>query len=197
MRRPSRPTPSSNPRFLTAVGAALVLGAALLAPVPAAAQQELYLFSASALGGLGGSLDAEPGDSLGNTGFQLAVSMLTDPKTHVGVRVGQMALDGDDRFGDLFDAELLYANVAGEYRYSHSYYDSGVYFGLGGYRLQGDDVFSLAEEDETALGGVLGVTGEFAITRRLGVLVELSGHWVNFDDQQVFVMGHAGFVVHF
>jgi hypothetical protein len=175
----------------------LVLGAAVLAPAPAAAQQELYLFSASALGGIGGSLDAEPGDSLSNTGYQIGFAMLTEPKTHVGVRVGEMSLDADERFGDLFGAELLYANVAGEYRYSHSYYDSGVYFGLGGYRLQGDDVFSLGDEDETALGGVLGVTGEFAITRRFGVLVELSGHWVDFDDQQVFVMGHAGFVAHF
>ena len=191
----SRRSAASRRPFVAVALFSLALGLAA-APGPAAAQ-ELYLFSASALGGVGGSLDAEPGDSLGNVGYQLGFSMLTEPRTHVGVRIGELGLDDDELFGPLSDASLLYATVAGEYRYAHSYYDSGVYLGLGGYRLEGNDVFTGADADETSLGAVLGVTGEFTITRRVAFLVELSGHWVDFDDQQVFLMGHGGLVVHF
>ena len=42
-------------------------------------------------------------------------------------------------------------------------------------------------------------TGEFPITRQLGVLVELSGHYADLrrEGVQFFGMGHAGVVWHF
>jgi hypothetical protein len=174
-----------------------VLVALLGLPSAARAQQdELYTFTVSVLGGLGGSVDAEPGDSFSNTGLQLNLTMVTEPQTHVGFRFGQLALDDDEFFGSLTDADLTYVTLGGEYRFSEGFYDSGVYVGLGGYRLEGTS-FSGEDEEDTALGLTIGVTGEFPVNRWLAVLVELSGHYADLEEAQIFAMGHAGLAIHF
>lgn len=176
------------------LGAGILLLVAFLLP-GAVRAQEPYTFTVGLLGGLGGSLDADPGDDLGNTGYQINLAMITEPRTHVGFRLGNLALDGEERFGTLTDAELSYITVAGEYRFPESYYESGIYAGLGGYRLEGTR--GGKDRSETAPGLVVGVTGEFRITRWLAVLVELSGHYADFDEAQFFAMGHGGVAVHF
>jgi len=173
----------------------LALLAALFLLPGAARAQELYTFTAGLMGGIGGSVDADPGDDLGNTGFQLNLSMVTEPRTHVGFRLGELTLDSEERFGSLTEAELSYVTVAGEYRFPQSYYESGLYIGLGGYRLEGNR--GSQDESDTAVGLNIGVTGEFRITRWLGVLVELSGHYADLDEAQFFGMGHAGLAIHF
>lgn len=180
-------------RSLRAAAAGLLLAA--LAPAAAHAQ-ETYTFSVGAFGGLGGSIDAEPGDELDNTGFQLDLGMVVQPQNHLVLRLGTLDLDSGERFEDLTGASLTYATIGGEYKYRHSYYDSGVYLALGGYRLDGDDLAG-REQDDTAIGLALGVTGEFPVTRWLGVQVELSGHYADFDRANLFAMGHAGLVFHF
>ena len=174
-----------------------LLGPALLAATllgaPAAGAQELYTYTIGALGGVGGSLDVEPGDDLGNTGFQLNLTLVTEPRTHVGFRLGRLDLDTGEGFGTFTAPEFTYVTLGGEYRFRQSYYESGLYVALGGYRLEEPD----ADREETEVGLALGVTGEFQINRRLGVLVELSGHWANFEEAQVFAMGHVGLAVHF
>jgi hypothetical protein len=175
-------------------GAAILLAALILLP-GAARAQEPYTFTVGVLGGLGGSLDADPGDDLGNTGYQLNLDMVTDPRTHVGIRLGNLALDSEDRFGSLTDAELSYVTVAGEYRFPETYYESGIYAGLGGYRLEGTR--GGKDQSDTSIGLAVGVTGDFRVTRWLSVLVELSGHYVDFDEAQFFAMGHGGLAIHF
>lgn len=173
----------------------LALLAALLLLPGAVRAQEPYTFTAGLMGGIGGSFDAEPGDDLGNTGFQLNLAMVTEPRTHVGFRLGRLSLDGEERFGSLTEAELSYVTIAGEYRFPQSYYESGLYIGLGGYRLEGDR--GSRDEQDTAVGLNLGVTGEFRVTQWLGVLIELSGHYADLDEAQLFGMGHAGIAIHF
>ncbi len=165
--------------------------ALLLVPARAQAQHESYNFSVGLLGGLGGSLDATPGDKLDNTGYQIDLGMVTQPGTHLVARLGHLGLDSSKQFGDLTNADLTYATIGGEYRYRQSYYDSGVYLALGGYRLSGDDFLGRSTND-TAIGLALGVTGEFDISRHFSVLVEFSGHWADLGQAQVFAMGHAG-----
>lgn len=180
--------------------ARLVFVAALLAlaALPGRAQaQELYTFTVAGLGGVGGSIDADPGDDLGNPSLQVNFAIITEPKTHLVFRLGRVDLDIDEGFGILDNAELTYLTAAGEYRYYQSFYQSGIYLGLGAYRLEGTDFFTLRDEEETAIGAVLGLTGEFEINRHLGVLVEVSGHWADLDQAQVFAMGHVGLAFHF
>lgn len=172
---------------------ATVISAALL---PGAARgQELYTFTAGLLGGVGGSFDADPGDDLGNTGYQLNFSMVTEARTHVGFRYGRLALDNDDFFGSLSDAELSYLTLAGEYRFPETFSESGVYIGLGAYRLEGTR--GGRDETDTSIGVTVGVTGEFPITHWLGILLELSGHYADLDEAQFFAMGHGGLAFHF
>ena len=175
---------------------AMLLALATLCLLPRAARaQEQYTYTASLLGGLGGSPDVDPGDDLDNSGFQLNLGMVSNPRTHVDLRLGKLSLDSADRFGSLTDAELSYATIGGEYRYNEGYYESGVYLALGGYRLEGDR--GGQSRQETSLGLALGLTGEFRVTRWMGVLVELSGHYTTLDETNIFAMGHAGLTFHF
>ena len=169
---------------------------AVLAAPAAAGAQDSFSMSVALLGGLGGSQDAEPGDSFGNSSVQAEFSLLTQPQTRVGVRVGKLDLDDEDRFGSLTDAELDYANIGGEYRYNQGFYESGIYLALGGYRLSGNDLRGRAR-DETSLGLALGVTGDFLLTQRLAVRVELSGHYADLEEARLYGMGHAGLSLRF
>lgn len=181
------------PRLLARLS---LLSSLLLLP-GAAGAQELYTYTVGVFGGIGGSFDADPGDSLTNTGLQLNLGMVTEARTHLVLRLGQLGLDDDEFFGSLSDADLSYATISGEYRISESFYDSGVYLGLGGYRLEGTDRFSSDDFSDTSWGLVLGFTGELPITRWLSFQAEISGHYVDFDEAQIFGMGHAGLAFHF
>lgn len=176
--------------------ACLLALAALLALPGAVRAQELYTYTASLLGGLGGSPDADPGDGFSNTGFQLNLGMVTEPRTHVDLRLGSLKLDSDDSFGSLSGADLSYVTIGGEYRFPEGYYDSGLYVAVGGYRLEGTRANGRSDQD-TGIGGAIGVTGEFRVNRYMGVLIELSGHYANLDEAQVFGMAHAGLSIHF
>jgi len=171
------------------------MGGLLLLP-GAAGAQELYTYSVGVLGGIGGSLDADPGGSLTNQSFQLNLGMVTEPHTHVILRLGKLSLDNDSLFGSLSNAKLDYVTIGGEYRARQAFWDSGLYLALGGYRLYGDQP-SGRDRVETSVGLAVGATGELPITRHLAVLAEISGHYIHFREAQFFAMAHGGFVVHF
>ncbi len=177
------------------LGRLLLICGLLLLP-GAAGAQELYNFTVGVFGGLGGSIDADRGDGLTNTGYQLNLGLVTESRTHLVLRVGQLALDEDEFFGSLSDAEMSYATIGGEYRAPESFFDSGIYIALGGYRLDGTTVAG-RDESETSWGLAIGATGELPINRWLGVQAEISGHYIDFDEAQLFAMGHAGVVFHF
>ena len=173
---------------------ALVLA---LAAAPRASAGGLYIYTASALLGAGGSVDADPGDGFGNTGYQLGFSYTTEPRTRIGVRAGQMGLGDGGDFANLHDADLTYATISGEYLFAEPYYDSWVFLGLGYYRLGGNDRFLGGDHEQGTIGGTLGISGEFQVWRQIDFVVELSGHYADFDQTQIFGMAHAGVSFHF
>ena len=179
------------------VSAVLLAGALVLAGAgPAAAQRSQYSFTAALSGSIGGTLDASaPDPGVGNTGFQLAFMWETLPKTRVGLRYGQVDFS-DEQIGTLFDPELSYVTIAGEYLYQESYFLSGIYIGLGYYSLEGDRLVA-GDEDESALGAVLGVSGDFEINERFSILAELSMHWADLTATQLFGFGHLGVAYRF
>lgn len=178
--------------------AALVVAGALTLPAGAAAQ-DLYSWSVGVLGGLGGSEDVSPGSrSFAHPSWQLEGQAITDPSVSLGLRVGQLSLGGNTTlFGSRFGADLSYVTLAGQYTFQESYYDSGVYLGLGAYRLSGTDAFTGASSSTTAAGGVIGITGEFKASRRFGVIVELSAHYIDISGSHIFGMAHGGLAFHF
>jgi hypothetical protein len=188
-----------RPRQAGAAWAAAIAVLGTLVLPAAAAAQDLYSWSVGALGGLGGSVDVSPGSkNVNNASWQLEGLALTEARTIIGLRVGHLDLGGKDTvFGSRVGADLSYVTLAGQYMFEESYYDSGIYLGLGGYQLGGRDALTGSSATKTSLGGVLGITGEFKATRRIGVLLELSGHYIDAKDSHVFAMGHAGVAFHF
>jgi hypothetical protein len=179
---------------VSVLGAAAV--AALFAAPGAASAQQLYSFTVSAAAGFGGSLDADPGDEITLGSYQIGGAIVTEPQTLVGVRYGRIGFDDDQPLETLFDADLTYLTLAGEYKFDETFYEGGMYVGVGGYRLEGVDAAG-ASQDDTSFGLAIGVTGEFPITRRFGVVVEFAGHYTDLDVAQFFATGQAGLAVHF
>jgi len=178
---------------------ALFATLATLALPAAAAAQDLYNWSVGVMGGVGGSVDVKPGSrNFSNGSWQVEGLVLTEPRTFLGLRVGHLALGGKDRlFGSRVGADLSYVTLAGQYMYEESYYDSGVYLGLGAYRLGGNDAITGASASKTVAGGVLGLTGDFKASKRFSVVAEISGHYILIRNAHIYAMGHAGLAFHF
>jgi len=180
---------------ITLTSCAFVL-AASAAPLAAAEQQESYTFTLGLLGGVGGALDADPDPGLGETSWALAAGMVTAPRTLVVIRAGRLAIEGDPEFERFAQADLEYVNISGEYRFAQPTYDFGTYLGLGYYRMNGDLLVG-GETSESDLGIVLGLTGDFDITRYLSFIGEVSAHYVFLDDASIYAMANVGLAVHF
>ena len=192
-----RPRPASR----AARGASLALLAALAALVlpAAAAAQDLYNWSVGVMGGVGGSVDVKPGSrDFSNATWQVEALDLTEPRLFLGLRVGHLALGGKDTlFGTRVGADLSYVTLSGQYMYEESYYDSGVYIGLGAYHLGGNDAVTGASASKTVPGGVLGLTGDFKASKRFSVVLEISGHYIDIRQAHIYGMAHGGLSFHF
>ncbi len=178
------------------LGRLLLAFSLLLLPAAAGAQEELYNYTVGVFGSLGGSLDADPGGSVTNTGFQLNLGLVTEPRTHLVLRTGRLGLDKDKLFGSLSNADMEYVTIGGEYRYGEEYYDSGVFVALGAYRLNGTEPSGRDSREDT-WGVSAGFTAELPVRRWLGIQGEIAGHYVDFREEQFFVTGHVGLAFHF
>jgi hypothetical protein len=177
----------------------LVFRAALLAASLAAAAQaqDKYPYRASAFVGLGGPISSGDGDSssLDHGSYQLGFSWISDTDILVGVRYGQIDFGDDEGVGGRSGSDLTYATIGGEYLFNEGYYTSGVYLGLGWYDVGEDDLGEIGSD--SAIGFALGLTGDFRLTQRFSILVELSGHYTDLDDADLLAMGHAGVAYRF
>jgi hypothetical protein len=192
-----RPTSGSTPRRSPLAAALLGLFSALCAAVaggPAAAQGPA--FTVHGAGVIGGAFSVEGEDpGIDQTGFQLGFTWDTWEDASVGVRAARVSFS-DEQLESLFDPELTYVTIAGEYQYNESFYRSGLYLGLGFYQLEG--LVGLETQDDTSIGFVLGATGDFAMTERFSILVEISGHYVDFElGPQLYGFLTAGVAYHF
>lgn len=158
----------------------------------AAQAQELYTFTVGVLGGVGGSPDTES-STFDRRSLQLNLQLETDARTQVGIRVGQIELgDSNEQLNGLFEPKLQFVSIGGEYRTRQSYYDSGIFIALGGYRLEG-----AGGSSQTAAGLSAGATGEFSFNRHFGVLAEIAAHYSDLDDLQYFATAQIGLAFHF
>jgi len=151
--------------------------------VAQAGAQETHSFTAFVSGGVAGAFDPDGTSDFG-----------TDARTLVVVRAGRLSI-ADGLAGDLLDAEIDYANVAGEYRFRQPAYDFGIFLGLGAYRLEG--VGPGGASRESKLGVALGFTGDFDLTRRVSLLAELDLHYALFAETRLYGAALVGVAVHF
>ncbi|RMH15677.1 MAG: hypothetical protein D6696_20005 [Acidobacteria bacterium] len=163
--------------------------AAALWLLPAAAHGQVqynYLVGISA--GIGGTSDADPDPGFDGTNFQALFGLRLDNQSYFTARLGRLQLAASDDSGGRFDADLSYLILGGEYRFAEAFYESGLFFGLGAYDLEGDDLVA----DESGVGLAVGVTGDFEINDRWSVIAELAGHLVDLDYSNFFVTGNVG-----
>jgi hypothetical protein len=172
----------------------LLIVCVVLAPGALAAQEATWTLSA--LGGLGTSIDESGSAGLG---LQAGGALVVDRQTNIWLRVGRLEFDTGSGTGDLTDATSTYFNIGGEYQFFEGYYDSGLFLGLGAYDLDATRVGPVGGEavGDTVLGLVLGVSGEFKVTPKFALLVELAGHILDSDDAQILGTAHAGVAWHF
>jgi len=170
----------------------LTLGVVLV-PTGAAAQEDQPL-EVSVLYGFGGSFD-EDQSGLGNSGYQIGLSLGVARRTKVGFRFAEIDYAAGDFISLISQPTFSYVTVGGEYTFSERYYESGIFLGLGAYKLEG--FLGELPFDDTTIGLAVGVTGEFEVTRRLGFVLEASGHFADFGPARYFVTFHGGLAYHF
>ncbi|HVR29038.1 MAG TPA: outer membrane beta-barrel protein, partial [Thermoanaerobaculia bacterium] len=174
---------------------AALVAAALASAAEAQRAHDVYPFRVSLFGGVGGAYDAEPSGDLDHSSYQLGFSWISDYDLQVGLRYGQVAWDDDEALGGRTGSDLTYLTAGGEYLFNEGYYRSGIYLGLGWYRLDEDVAAEISSD--SALGLALGITGDFRLTDRFSILIELSGHYTDLDDADILAMGHAGIAFRF
>ena len=173
-------------RFVRILGAIVVSGATAHGVATAS---DLHSFTASLLGGIGGSIDQDA-TGFSNSSWQLGLGVQREVHTQFGVRLGRIDFDKTDILDSLSDATMNYVLLGGEYRTPEGFYESGLFLGLGAYELDGNT-------SETAIGIALGVTGDFELTRKWTVLIELTGHITQLEAAELFATGLAGLALHF
>ena len=89
--------------------------------------------------------------------------------------------------GDMAHVETLV-----EYRFDEPFGSTGLFGGLGYYRLSADD-----EDTQDSWGVTAGVTADFPITRRYGVVLEGSYHWIRSELQPRYMTVGGGLRVSF
>lgn len=172
----------------------IVVAAALFA---AAVQAQEATWTLSALGGIGTAIDE--GGSAG-FGLQVGGALVVERQTNIWLRLGSLDFDTGSEPGALSDATATYLNIGGEYQFFEGYYDSGVFLGLGAYNIdatRSGAAGGAASVDDTVLGLVVGVSGEFKVTPKFAFLVEVAGHVLDSDDAQILGTAHAGVAWHF
>lgn len=157
----------------------LLLG--VLSAASLAAQEHVWSIGLS--GGLSGSLDEDQA-GFSNPAFQARLAVETAPHSNLALRVGRMDF-GDGELGRSHDATLDYLTIGGEYLFEESYYESGLYAGLGLYDLASTR-FDGSPGDETTVGIVVGALGEFRLADRWFVYGEAALAYTNLELAQLF-----------
>ena len=177
----------------------LVLVDLLVVPTPGLGQND-YNYNVNFLIGPGGSID-ENDAGYGNLVLQLGAAVYVESNTQVALRLGRMDWGDTDLLGDLSGPQLTYVTVAGEYRdrrgfFSGALFDSALFAGLGAYNLQGTGLDGI-DEDQTAVGLTVGASGDFDVSKRFAIRLEVSGHYAGLDHAKIFGMLNVGLAYRF
>jgi hypothetical protein len=146
--------------------------------------------------------------SFSNTSFELYWSMPIEPELSLKFKGGRLESEipigyiaddpataaNDPRLfrRDVADGEVAHAEAVVQYEFDEPFGSSGLFAGLGYYRLSAPD-----EESQTTWGVVAGVNADFPITRRYGVVLEGSYHWTRAEFDPKFMTVGGGVRVSF
>jgi hypothetical protein len=101
--------------------------------------------------------------------------------------------EGDDLLNrEDVDGEVTHLETSVEYEFDEPFGSSGLFAGLGYYRLSAPNA-----ETRSTWGAHAGVNADFPITRRYGVLLEAAYHWTQAEFEPRFMTIGAGLRVSF
>jgi hypothetical protein len=104
---------------------------------------------------------------------------------------------------DLEKADIDHIDALIDYRFSEAFGSTGLFAGVGLYRQQGtfagtSDVLPQDRDaTETNYGFSGGVNGDFPLSKRYGVVVEATYHWVNYHYRPRYITLTGGFRISF
>ena len=133
----------------------------------------------------------EPGDDafrLSNQSLSVYYGFELDPGTMFKIKAGRMEtpigflveeIQGPDIVDVRRDVDGEVQHVEGiiEYRFSEIFGSTGIFGGVGAYRHEADN----GSISATDYGFTAGITGDFPMTRRYGVILEAAYHWTHHD----------------
>jgi opacity protein-like surface antigen len=137
------------------------------------------------LAGVAGPVD---GGAFNGSSVQLIVSYDYSKRQHLVLHIADLDLDDGLDNARLRDGQLRYVSLGTSFRSDGNFYDSGLSIGIGAYEQESANGLF----DETAFGLHVGVDGLFEVTEHWGVIVELTGHWVDFSTESQWVTAVAG-----
>ncbi len=114
-----------------------------------------------------------------NSVKEIYYSILLDDYSRFRIKVGQITAPGafqvDNARVDVDKAKVLHADALVDYHFSEPFGSTGLFAGVGLYKQS-----ATGQQEETNYGFSGGVNGDFPLSRRYGVVVEGTYHWVNY-----------------
>jgi hypothetical protein len=97
--------------------------------------------------------------------------------------------------------QLDYATVGVSYQFWEGDYTSGIFGGIGGYKINPDpvdeDITNFRDRNETVLGWHFGVDGDLRIFSRLSIVGRITYHYVVSESKRSLLSANAGAVFRF
>lgn len=150
-----------------------------------------------------GAVLTNPGFKFSNSTIDLYYAVEVDPSTLFRIQVGR--IEGPVAFKELeqsgantialrrdAEGEVQHAEGVIEYRFSEPFGSTGLFAGVGMYRTTADGFNS-----STTYGFPIGLTADFPLSRRYGVIVGATYHFVNSDFRPRYLTAGAGLRIGF
>lgn len=185
--------------------ASVLLAFLLLGAVPAAAQTSMNEFGIL-FGGSRASSNRQNGVRL-DSGFELSNSSLDiyygvelEPGTMFRIKAGRIetpvsfarTVDGVEGQQVVFDdGTVEHVEGLAEYRFSEAFGSTSLFAGVGLYRHRAEETGG-DEISSTNYGFSGGVNADFPLTRRYGVKLEATYHWVSHEFRPSYITVSAG-----
>ncbi len=141
-----------------------------------------------------------------NSVREIYYSVALEPGTRFRIKAGQIeapvafqfaTADGNLR-SDLPKGKVEHIDGLVDYRFSEAFGSTGIFAGVGLYRQSGDitdtrvPLAQRGHQEETNYGLSGGINGDFPMSRRSGVIVEATYHWLNYHYRPRYVTLTAG-----
>ncbi|HET7712344.1 MAG TPA: hypothetical protein VFL80_10485 [Thermoanaerobaculia bacterium] len=143
--------------------------------------------------------------SLSNSVRELYYAAPLDPITRFKIKAGRISAPAlitveeagqPPRLVEIEDAEVEHIDGIIEYRFDEPFGSAGLFVGAGLYR-QKAEVSGQDEESRSNWGYSGGVTGDFPLNRRLGVVFDGTYHWTRLEGRPRYLTLAAGLRISF